>query len=130
MGFKVPNSTTVLKFAGDKYDGLEVVARKGSVADAMAAERMFEEAKNASEAQGAKLIFEFLSGFIVSWNVEDDEDVSVPVTLDALIKFPAEFAWDIFAAFIEQTSGVGSELGKDSGSTKTAPAESIQMEAL
>jgi len=130
MGFKVPNATIALKFAGEAYEGLEVLVRKGSVADAMRAEAMYNKAKDASEAQGAKLVFEFLVDFIVSWNVEGDDGTPVPVTVDALVQFPAEFAWDIFSAFIDQTSGVSSDLGKDSGSTETAPAESIQMEAL
>jgi hypothetical protein len=130
MGFKVPNIKVTLKFASEEYEGLEIVVRKGTIADALRGEAMMKKAKDLSEAEGAQLVFEYLSEFIVSWNIEDDEGNPTPVNAASLMVFPASFAWDIFAAFIEQTTGVDSELGKDSDSTKRFQADLIPMETL
>lgn len=129
MGFQIPKKDVTLKFAGDAYEGLEVSIRVGTIRDALRGEAVLKSSKGKSDVEGAKLIFEYLVEYITHWNVEDDGK-EVPITVDSLLDFPAQFAWDIFAAFIEHTSGVSPELGKGSASTETIPVESIVMEAL
>lgn len=129
MGFQIPKKEITLKFANDEYEGLEIRIRPGTIRDALRGEEMDKKAKSLSEVEGAQLLFKYLEEFITGWNVEDDGE-PVPVSAESLLNFPAGFAWDIFAAFIDHTSGVSEDLGKDSASTKTPPVESIQMETL
>lgn len=75
-------------------------------------------------------IFKLLLESLVSWNLEDENGVPVPTTVEGLEDQETDLVMDIIEAWIEKMTGPGPELGKDSTSGESFPGKPLTMEAL
>lgn len=75
-------------------------------------------------------VFSELLDNIVSWNMEDEEGVPIPVTRESLEDEEFRDILDIFGKWLEVLTGPSDDLGKDSASGATFPVALPTMEAL
>ncbi len=66
-----------LKFEGDEFEGLEVMARTIPLGKFFELQRLQDRAS--TDADAAEEVVRRLAGVVVSWNLVDDDDKPVPV---------------------------------------------------
>lgn len=74
-------------------------------------------------------VISLLLGGIVSWNLEDDNG-PVDITREAIEDFEVPALFSILEKWMDETTGVSAELGKESPSGATFPGRPLTMEAL
>lgn len=81
-------------------------------------------------AEGLDEIFKLLHEGLVSWNLEDEEGVHIPETMESIEEQELPFILSILSAWLENMTGPDEELGKDSPSGVKFPGQLPTMEAL
>jgi hypothetical protein len=122
MGFKAKKKLYRLTFADDTdMAGLEITMASVSMATLL---RMQDLSDRGPELANDMTAFHesvsIFTGAMLSWNLEDDEDRPVPVTVEAVLDQDPEFILAIIAAWTKAISGVPDPL--DAGSTSGAPS--------
>jgi hypothetical protein len=136
MGFKAPRQTLTLKFVDPAYEGFEVVVRRMTIDDTF----VFNEydlrewetkvragalTKDEIDARMAEM-WERLTDAIESWNLEDDADNPIPVSVSALRAQEPDFFWTLVRAWIlGMTLRVDDDTKAPSSDGK--PSEELQM---
>lgn len=133
MGF-TPNRTTYLLDFSDipELDGLEVRARAAALGTFLDMTALAAIGSNPS-ADDVSSVGDLLTGFagvLKSWNLEDDDGVAIPATLDGLRALEFPFVFQIIRAWIQATAGVAAPLAPTSNGGGPALAASLQMEPL
>ena len=72
----------------------------------------------------------FLTDSIVSWTLQDEAGVDVPVSAEAIDELDFDEVMQIVNKWLDNMTGPGPELGKDSRSGATFPGQPLTMEAL
>jgi hypothetical protein len=143
MGFKRKNKAYRLKFVDSDLDGLEVVMRSVSTGRILEIQEMATAAKSAiAVAKGGtgddssvdpamiRKMVEMVAGAMISWNLEDDDDVPVPITVEGLLDQEIDFLMQIIEAWTEAIAGVAAPLEPGSTSGVNALEASLPMETL
>lgn len=134
MGYRKKSKTYTLKWAVDhELHGLEVVLKGLTVARML---EMSSKASTLAEDPGAASVtdtedmFRTFARSLVSWNLEDDEGISVPATYEGVTGQDLDFILDLITTWMEAVAGVDPTSPPDSGSGEPALEASLQMEAL
>lgn len=117
MGFKAKKKLYQLRFAdGHDLEGLEVTMSSVSMGTLLklqeVGDRADEVAKDMSQFRG---IVEIFAKAMIGWNLEDDFDRPIPVTVDAILDQDPDFIMAIILEWTKAISGVPDPL--DAGST-------------
>ena len=139
-GFKPKRTLYKLDFAGTDLDGLEVTARKTSLAGllelaeigAKVAElqQLDERADAPQAAEMLRELFAPFSRIIVGWNVLDDDDQPVPASLDGLLSQELDFILSLLTSYVSAMSQAPPPLPPGSESGETSPEALAAMAAL
>lgn len=130
MGFKPPRKAYKLQFEDEEYAGLEIVARSLSVADFLKISSLADDVKGKTEAEAASSVNDLFASFarsVVRWNIEDDDDKPVPVSLDGVKTLEFDFVISVIQAWLSAMTDVEPGLGKDSNSGNPALEQSLPM---
>ena len=111
--FQLAEGTTVLKFPGTKYAGLEVM-----VNDDFPIEVMFEIGTVAKKVA----LQRFAQYGLVSWNLKDKKGHDVPATEEGMMKLPTRLIDPLLLAWVKAVSEVADPLGETSSSGVTSAA--------
>lgn len=127
MGYKPKRKTYNLDFTGTDFEGLRVSIRglnTGQYMDLFAAKT---EAETGGETNQLLTI---MAGQLISWNVEDDDDMPVPATLDGIKTQDLDFNLAIVNAWTTAMAGVPAPLEPSSTGGGSSLVASIPMEPL
>jgi hypothetical protein len=108
-----------------------VVSMRGMSIDDMNTVTAFKGISKDDVEQSAELlssIAELLADKMISWNLTEDDDTPVPVSIEAIRREDLTMIMEILNAWTDAAVGVKASLGKDSNSGSTFPEESIPME--
>lgn len=75
-------------------------------------------------------MFELLLEGLVSWNLEDENGVPVPTTMEGLEDLEMPTVLGILTEWLENMTGPSEDLGKDSPAGAQFPGRPLTMEAL
>lgn len=117
MGFKAKKKLYLLKFAdGHDLEGLEVTMSSVSMGTLLKLQQMGDRADEVAKdmAQFHELV-EVFAGAMIGWNLEDDFDQPVPITVDGILGQDVDFIMAIILEWTKAISGVPDPL--DAGST-------------
>jgi hypothetical protein len=132
MGFKAKKKLYRLTFADDTdMAGLQVTMTSVSMGTLLWLQEMSENgAEVAQDAAAFRKVVEVFVGAMLSWNLEDDDDTPVPVTVDGVLAQDPDFMMSIIAAWTKAISGVTDPLDARSTSGQRSLEASIPMETL
>lgn len=127
MGYKPKRKIYHLDFTGTDYEGLRVSIRGLNTGQYMDLFQAKEEAQAGGETNDLLTI---MAGQLISWNVEDEEDMPVPATLDGIKTQDLDFNLAIVNAWTTAMAGVSAPLEQSSTGGESSLAASIPMEPL
>jgi hypothetical protein len=128
MGYKrVPTIHTLDKIPDE--DGLIVRMKGVKFGRVKEILRLTGEDRDMGEEEMSRIQEIFIDG-LVSWNLMDENDVQVPLTLAAVDDQDFDFILKIISEWMGVMTGVSDELGKDSPSIAQFPGQPVTMEAL
>lgn len=140
MGFKPAQDVVKLTFAeGHRYYGLEVRARVPAMSTLVGLMDLKDLAADSGEptpdqvrrvVAGLDEVRQVLADHLLSWNVETDEDVPVPATIEGIRGLSEAFTMGVLNEWMTAAAGVMADLGKDSTSGGPSPEESLPMEPV
>lgn len=124
----------------EKYPGLEVRCKSGSVGQYLAVHAVAQAAPNEinpGDAAGMNAILKLAESFahvLLSWNLTeqtgDDEPVPVPATLEGLTTMHYPLMRDIIEGWLSAVAGIPDPLDETSSSGDAQPAGFIPTEPL
>lgn len=125
MGYKkVPTIYTLDEIPGE--EGLIVRIKSIKFGEVRKLMRLTDDQSDESLDQ----MFKMLTNSIVSWNLEDENDQPVPVSIESLEDQDMEFVMRIIECWMDRMTAPGLDLGKDSQSGAKFPGRPVTMEAL
>lgn len=136
MGFKAPRKTYKLVFADPDLEGLIVRTGSASTRQALDAQDMAGSIQEAdatdSDAAKAKIqaLLEMFVSFIVEWNLEDDNDQPMPVTVESLMAQDLSFTMTLIYAWVAAVTDVPAPLEPSSTPGPPVAEASLPMETL
>lgn len=126
MGFKREAKVFKLVFEGE-FEGLEVRTRSVSLGRYL---QMQDLINGDLDREGVAKLFEAFVGIILSWNLEDEADQPVPVSVEALYDQDLDFVKAVSEAWSSAMAGVAAPLEPSSSDGEPSPEASIPMEPL
>lgn len=127
MGFKATRKRYHLKFADPEMNGLQVVAFSGSTGDIL---NIMGMASGDDTSKGSVETLELFAKNLVSWNLEDDDGLPIPATLDGLKRLDLDFVMLLIQGWVQAVQEVPAPLETPSTSGAPYPEASLPMEAL
>lgn len=123
MGYKRETKHYQLVFANPELNGLKVTARGLNIGDFMKVTGIGTEGN-----VPLSYMLQRFAESLVDWNLEDEDGIPVPATVEGVMSQDMDFMMGIAAVWIDALHGVSPPLA--SGSTGVGPslAESIPME--
>lgn len=125
MGY-VHSKTYKLTFEDPELEGLEVRARSASVAQFME----LSELKGSETREAVGKMFDVFAAALVSWNLEDGNGVTLPMTVDSLYAQDFGFAMSLVTAWMGAVADIPGPLGEAVNSGVISLAPSLPMEPL
>ena len=121
-GFRIPERTALINFAGTDYDGAEITLLLSvSFAQFLA---LRESAQGEDQEGMARL---FGENVLMEWNLEDDAGQPIPATGDGMLAIPLELTNLVVQHWVEAVAGVSAPLETPSGDINTLAAASTAM---
>ena len=111
MGY-TPQRTTYLLDFGDRYGGLEVKVRAGTLGQLLELQRLGGDDLTAEQSRE---LLERFSALLVRWNITDEDGGPVPCDLAGLLSLEPGLAMDIVQAGAKAIGGVSDPLPETSG---------------
>jgi hypothetical protein len=128
MGYKKKVKTFELSFKGDaEYDGLELTMKGLSIGKYLKIAELADTADSDKTADLRPMLSSFADA-LVSWNMEDEDELEVPASLEGIESLDIEFVMTLISKWLTSVAGVSAPLGSDSGSGETSPELGIPME--
>jgi hypothetical protein len=124
MGFKAKKKLYRLIFTDEDMDGLEVTMTSVPMGDLLKLQQL-DPKRAASDPEEFRELLQIFAGAMLDWNLEDDADQPVPITVDAFLKQDIDFIFEIITQWSTAVSGVSAPL--DGGSTSGANALEASM---
>jgi hypothetical protein len=124
--FTPPQMSVKLVFTEPEYSGLFIRAQMVSIGTYLSFQELSEEAE--SKTDRARHMMTVFGGMLIEWNLVDPHGNPIPANTEGLLTLPPVFVMRIIDAWREATSGVSTDLGKDSGSGETSPEQSLPMD--
>ena len=122
-GFRVPEKTARITFAGTDYDGAEIRVLLSVTFGQFIALR--ESAQSEDQERMARL---FGDDVLMSWNLEDADGQPIPANGDGMLAIPLELTNLVVQHWVEEIAGVPGPLSEPSGDIDTLAAASTAME--
>lgn len=129
MGFKAKKKLYRLIFADEDMAGLEVTMTSVPMGDLLSLQQL-DPKRAASDPAEFRELLEIFAGAMLEWNLEDDNDQPVPITVDAFLKQDIDFIFEIITQWSTAVSGVSAPLDGGSTSGATSLEASIPMDVL
>jgi hypothetical protein len=132
MGYKPKKTIYKLVFEDDPdMDGLIVRAHAGTLDDVLYFDTRVPEllAGSMTDEQLVEM-YERLVGLVVEWNIEDDDDQPVPVSVGSFHSFEPEFCAKLLWGWVKAGKQVSRPLETPSVSGDPSLEASIPMETL
>ncbi|WP_326646050.1 hypothetical protein OG884_15475 [Streptosporangium sp. NBC_01755] len=133
MGYK-RKKTFKLTFADGDLEGLEVRVRSISI------ERFLELAPlldmtmsggmTPEDIESIREMLDMFASVLVDWNLEDEDDMPVPCTAEALMDQDLRFVTGLMSTWAEHIAGVSAPLERPSPDGEPSLEESLPMEVL
>ncbi|MET8864675.1 hypothetical protein ABZW11_17195 [Nonomuraea sp. NPDC004580] len=125
--------TLKLTWADGEFAGLEVRAKRCSLEMFLKLAPVIEGGIDTSTEEGrAEFVERFreFGGYLVSWNVEDEDGQAVPCTPDEFVAMDPAFAREILDQWAEAIAGVAAPLEQPSPAGEPSLVASLPMEPL
>jgi hypothetical protein len=135
-GYKRKRTIYRLKFEDPEMDGLVVDTTGADIAEFVVIGELADLATdlttaNLAAAAAAMLDVKALfASHLVAWNLEDDDDVPVPATVEGVCTQDDDFILDLTTAWMEAVGGVSGPKEPTSNGGSPFPVASIPMEPL
>lgn len=127
MGYKRKSKTFTLQFEDEEFDGLEIRTRSVSLGKFL---DMLTLINAPMDKENVDNLFREFVGIVIEWNLEDDDDIPVPLTVDGLYSLDLDFVKSIIDAWQEAMEGISTPLEKNSPGGEQFQEELIPMETL
>ncbi len=129
MGYKAKKKLYGLTFTDPDMDGLRVVMTSVPMGDLMKLQQL-DPKRAAKDPEEFAELLKIFAGAMLEWNLEDDNDQPIAISVDEFLKQDIDFIFAIIEAWSTAVSGVSAPL--DGGSTSGASAleASMQMDTL
>lgn len=127
MGFKRGQKVYKLRFEDPEFEGLVVRTRSVSLGEFLTMEELIS---GDLVKDNVDKLFKAFVDVVVSWNLEDDDDQPVPITVGGLYAQDLEFVKAIIDAWKDAMVGVADPLSQTSTGGEPSLVESIPMEPL
>jgi hypothetical protein len=124
MGYKRP--TLKLAFEAAEMDGLEVRCRRPSVGAYF--DLLDAADKPIGDEANRRVLAEHVMPLIIDWNLEDEDGVPVPATVDGFLAQDTPFIRQITQAVVDVNRQVPGPLAGPSPDGEPFPVDSIPME--
>ncbi len=132
MGYKAKKKLYKLIFADEDMNGLEVIATSISMERILRMQELSAAGEQTTRSPAAfRELVETLAGAMLSWNLEDEFDQPVPVTVAGILAQDPEFVMEIVSSWTLAITGASGPLGDGSTSGGSSALEaSMPMEPL
>ncbi len=138
MGYKPGRKVYFIKFDEDHpLHGLELRVKSIPMHRFVELSALADAAKDGTSVSGEDAneqidtLYAFFLDALVSWNVEDDDDNPVAMTVEALKEhLDFEFVVQVILAWMTEIASVAAPFGAGSNSGATSPAPPLPMETL
>jgi hypothetical protein len=130
MGFKAKKKLYLLRFAADHdLAGLEVTMSSVSMGALLSLQEMStRQDEIVRDKTQFREMIEVFAGAMIGWNLEDDFDRPIPITVDGVLTQDTDFIMSIIVEWTKAISGVSRPLGDGSTSGGQSPEASLPME--
>ena len=128
-GYRVQSTIYNLTFA--KFEGLEISIKgltTGQMMEMWDAKAASKSDSEVTVSKGTNDMFEMFVDALKEWNLEDEEGVPVPKTMDGIKSLDLPFVLSLCEGWTTALAGTGEELGKDLPSGNKSQEELIPME--
>ena len=122
-GFRLPERTARITFAGTDYDGAEI---RGRLSVSFAQFIALRESAQGEDQEGMARLFG--ETVLMDWNLEDAEGEPLLADGDGMMMIPLDLANLVVQHWVEEVAGVPSPLSEPSGDISTLAAASTAME--
>jgi hypothetical protein len=132
-GYRRQPKVYVLQFEDEELAGLEVKAKGASTGQLMHLMNLSALGTRGFKVEDVKEVdglFELFASKVTEWNLEDEDGIPVPTTVEGLKGQDLDFVLDLVFAWLDAVIGVPAPLGQSSGDGQQSPEESIPMETL
>lgn len=133
-GFKPQRKTYKLDFSGTDLDGLEVIVGSVPIGTLLELQETYEKlgSQNGTAESGKVLreLFAIFTRALKSWNLLDEDDQPVPVSLDGALSQDADLVLAVIKAWGAAMGSVPAPLAGGSRSGEPALEASLQMDVL
>lgn len=121
MSYKVKRTTYNLKFVDPDHDGIVVKVWAMSMAERLHVPTLVPSQEDDAESSVAKLdeLHDTFIGHVVEWNLADEDDTPIPVTVEGLRSLEPEFIGLLIGTWRYAKAVVNAPL--DEGSTSGEP---------
>lgn len=126
MGFRVPVKTLNLTFSDEDYAGAEVKVKMGVTLRKVM--EMSQSVDSDDPAQVVQSIKEFGDDFLISWNLEDDNDNPIPPNGESMIDLDSMFAFAMIKTWVEQVTGVNAPLDQRLSDGNTSAGQPTNLD--
>jgi len=136
VGYKRRKTIYRLVFEDEEFDGLEVRAYApplGFLEQAMQMGALVGRPADDLSPDEIELLhglFTGFAGYLVSWNLEEDDGTPVPATLEGLRVQDLAFVFSIIDAWLDSIGEVAGPLGQSSNAGSPSLVASLPMEPL
>lgn len=130
-GFKPDRKKYRLRFEGTDYDGFVVLMRSVSFGVFLEMSTLTgwnPKKMGPDEVAELRRLFGTLASAIIEWNLLDDDDQPVPITVDGLFAQDPEMVIAVVNAWTGAMSDVSGPLGQRSSDGRPSPVASLPME--
>jgi len=121
-GFRLPERTARITFAGTDYDGAEIQVRL-NVSFAQFIE-LRESAQGEDQERMARL---FGDNVLMAWNLEYQDGEPIPADGDGMLTIPLDLTNLVVQHWVEEVAGVSAPLAGTSADFNTLAAASTVM---
>lgn len=132
MGYKVQSTIFRLKFADEKYEGLEVRIKSpnmGVFLDITSMSSLDITKVTPENIEATNKVFGLFADSVLDWNLEDDAG-PIPHSVKGLRQLDVDFVMDMIQAWVEALQGASPGLPQPSGDGQPSLEASIPMEEL
>lgn len=139
MGFQIPKQRLEkITFSGDPlWEGAEFMVNIdmtiGQVETIEIVRKKIAEADEPDYGLHMEMLDAFYENVLVSWNLEDDNGVPIPINMDAVKNLPQDLVLDImrkYAEYITGQVGVNENLDQRSNGLSGSPEELTHLVGL
>lgn len=126
--FVMPRTVLIVFEKDSTYYGAEVRCRANiPIRDALAMSELVDVTPQQLRNETTLALLEKFAAYVVSWNLVDENNEAVPVTVESVMDQPPGFVLQLFKAWTEATMAVPKVSSAPSVNGNTLAAASVEM---